>query len=57
MTTVRRAPTASRTPASKKKAPTRAIEKELAEQGRHMDDESLAALDAIWQQVKGVEKR
>lgn len=35
----------------------RAIEKVLAEQGRDMDDESLAALDEIWQSVKGVEKQ
>jgi ATP diphosphatase len=35
----------------------RAIEKVLAEQGRDMDEESLAALDEIWQSVKGVEKQ
>ena len=34
----------------------RAIERILASQGRDMDNESLEALDAIWQQVKGVEK-
>ena len=34
----------------------RAIEKVLAEQGRDMDQETLDALDTIWQQVKGVEK-
>ncbi|PSF10674.1 nucleoside triphosphate pyrophosphohydrolase [Marinobacter fuscus] len=34
----------------------RAIEKVLSEQGRNLDDESLDALDAIWQSVKGVEK-
>lgn len=33
----------------------RAIESRLADEGRDMDDETLAALDAIWQQVKGVE--
>lgn len=34
----------------------RAIEDLLEAQGRNMDEESLTALDAIWQQVKGVEK-
>ncbi|WP_303291332.1 nucleoside triphosphate pyrophosphohydrolase [Marinobacter sp. SS5-14b] len=34
----------------------RAIERVLASEGRDMDNESLDALDAIWQQVKGVEK-
>lgn len=34
----------------------RAIESALAAQGRNMDEETLEALDAIWQQVKGVEK-
>ncbi len=34
----------------------RAIERILHEQGRDLDSESLEALDAIWQQVKGVEK-
>ncbi|MGM0953691.1 MAG: nucleoside triphosphate pyrophosphohydrolase [Pseudomonadota bacterium] len=34
----------------------RAIEQALEAQGRNMDEESLEALDAIWQQVKGVEK-
>ncbi len=34
----------------------RAIEQVLAAQGRDMDNESLEALDAIWQKVKGVEK-
>lgn len=34
----------------------RAIERVLASEGRDMDNESLEALDAIWQQVKGVEK-
>jgi len=33
-----------------------AIERHLEAQGRTMDEETLAALDAIWQQVKGVEK-
>lgn len=35
----------------------RAIEERLAEQGRDMDAESLEALDALWQSVKGVEKQ
>ncbi|MDV2077316.1 nucleoside triphosphate pyrophosphohydrolase [Marinobacter xestospongiae] len=35
----------------------RAIEQRLAEQGRDMDAESLEALDALWQSVKGVEKQ
>ncbi|MDP4548457.1 nucleoside triphosphate pyrophosphohydrolase [Marinobacter sp. MDS2] len=34
----------------------RAIERLLRDQGRDLDSESLEALDAIWQQVKGVEK-
>lgn len=34
----------------------RAIEQVLAQEGRDMDEESLEALDAIWQAVKGVEK-
>lgn len=34
----------------------RAIEAHLAAEGRDMDEESLEALDAIWQSVKGVEK-
>ncbi|MBD3640160.1 MAG: nucleoside triphosphate pyrophosphohydrolase [Marinobacter sp.] len=34
----------------------RAIEQALAKEGRDMDKESLEALDAIWQAVKGVEK-
>ncbi|MEQ9545907.1 MAG: nucleoside triphosphate pyrophosphohydrolase [Marinobacter sp.] len=34
----------------------RAIERRLEGEGRNLDDESLEALDAIWQQVKGVEK-
>lgn len=33
-----------------------AIEQELIRQGRDMDDETLEALDAVWQSVKGVEK-
>jgi ATP diphosphatase len=35
----------------------RAIEAELAAQGRDMDGETLDALDAIWQSVKGVERQ
>lgn len=35
----------------------RAIEAELAAQGRDMDGETLEALDAIWQSVKGVERQ
>jgi ATP diphosphatase len=35
----------------------RAIEAELAAQGRDMDSETLGALDAIWQSVKGVERQ
>ncbi|NVD34611.1 nucleoside triphosphate pyrophosphohydrolase [Marinobacter lutaoensis] len=35
----------------------RAIERVLAREGRDMDDESLEALDAIWQAVKGVERQ
>ena len=35
----------------------RAIEAELAAQGRDMDSETLDALDAIWQSVKGVERQ
>jgi len=34
----------------------RAIEEILAAEGRDMDEESLEALDAIWQRAKGVEK-
>lgn len=34
----------------------RAIEQELASQGRNFDEQTLAQLDAIWQSVKGVEK-
>lgn len=34
----------------------RAIEQRLEGEGRNLDDETLEALDAIWQQVKGVEK-
>jgi ATP diphosphatase len=34
----------------------RAIEALLAQQGRTMEDETLGALDALWQSVKGVEK-
>lgn len=34
----------------------RAIEQILAAQGRDMEQESLEALDAIWQSVKGVER-
>lgn len=34
----------------------RAIERVLDQEGRNMDDESLEALDAIWQAVKGVER-
>ena len=34
----------------------RAIEQVLVQEGRDMDEESLEALDAIWQAVKGVEK-
>lgn len=34
----------------------RAIEQTLAEQGRVMEDETLEALDAIWNRVKGVER-
>lgn len=34
----------------------RAIEARLAQEGRTMEEESLEALDAIWQSVKGVEK-
>lgn len=34
----------------------RAIEQRLEDEGRNLDDETLEALDAIWQQVKGVEK-
>ncbi|MFL1454597.1 nucleoside triphosphate pyrophosphohydrolase [Marinobacter sp. GN3S48] len=33
----------------------RAIEQRLEGEGRNLDDETLEALDAIWQQVKGVE--
>jgi ATP diphosphatase len=34
----------------------RAIESVLEQEGRNMDEESLEALDAVWQAVKGVEK-
>lgn len=34
----------------------RAIEEHLEREGREMDGESLEALDAVWQAVKGVEK-
>ncbi|WP_372998625.1 nucleoside triphosphate pyrophosphohydrolase [Marinobacter sp.] len=34
----------------------RAIERVLEKEGRDMDEESLEALDAVWQAVKGVEK-
>lgn len=34
----------------------RAIERVLEREGRDMDEESLEALDAIWQAVKGVER-
>lgn len=34
----------------------RAIERVLEREGRNMDDESLEALDAVWQAVKGVER-
>lgn len=34
----------------------RAIEQRLESEGRHFDDETLEALDAVWQAVKGVEK-
>ncbi|WP_417529786.1 nucleoside triphosphate pyrophosphohydrolase [Marinobacter lipolyticus] len=34
----------------------RAIERRLEDEGRNLDNETLDALDAIWQQVKGVEK-
>jgi len=34
----------------------RAIEKVLEREGRDMDEESLEALDAVWQAVKGVER-
>ncbi|MGM0769223.1 MAG: nucleoside triphosphate pyrophosphohydrolase [Pseudomonadota bacterium] len=35
----------------------RAIERRLDQEGRDLDDETLEALDAIWQQVKGVENQ
>lgn len=35
----------------------RAIEEVLRAEGRDLDDESLEALDAIWQKVKGVERQ
>lgn len=35
----------------------RAIEEHLEREGRDMDGESLEALDAVWQAVKGVEKQ
>ncbi len=34
----------------------RAIERVLEREGRNMDEESLEALDAVWQAVKGVER-
>lgn len=34
----------------------RAIEQVLEQQGRNLDEESLEALDAVWQAVKGVER-
>lgn len=34
----------------------RAIERVLEAEGRNLDEETLEALDAIWQRVKGVEK-
>lgn len=34
----------------------RAIERVLEREGRNLDEESLEALDAVWQTVKGVEK-
>ncbi|MDX1557463.1 MAG: nucleoside triphosphate pyrophosphohydrolase [Marinobacter sp.] len=34
----------------------RAIERVLEQEGRDMDEESLEALDAVWQAVKGVER-
>ncbi|HBI78735.1 MAG TPA: nucleoside triphosphate pyrophosphohydrolase, partial [Marinobacter adhaerens] len=34
----------------------RAIERVLEREGRDMDEESLEALDAVWQAVKGVER-
>ncbi len=34
----------------------RAIERVLENQGRNLDEETLEALDAVWQSVKGVEK-
>ncbi len=34
----------------------RAIEQVLEREGRDMDEESLEALDAVWQAVKGVER-
>ncbi len=35
----------------------RAIEEHLEREGRNMDGESLEALDAVWQAVKGIEKQ
>jgi nucleoside triphosphate diphosphatase len=35
----------------------RAIEQHLEKEGRNFDDETLEALDAVWQAVKGVEKK
>jgi nucleoside triphosphate diphosphatase len=35
----------------------RAIEQHLEQEGRNFDDETLEALDAVWQAVKGVEKK
>ncbi|MBY6220740.1 nucleoside triphosphate pyrophosphohydrolase [Marinobacter nauticus] len=34
----------------------RAIERVLEKEGRNLDEETLEALDAVWQSVKGVEK-
>jgi ATP diphosphatase len=35
----------------------RAIEQELARQGRDIDSETLEALDALWRSAKGIEKK
>jgi nucleoside triphosphate diphosphatase len=35
----------------------RAIEQHLEQEGRNFDDETLEALDTVWQAVKGVEKK
>jgi len=35
----------------------RAIEQHLEKEGRNFDDETLEALDTVWQAVKGVEKK